>query len=258
MTKQMLLSLNPLTTDLHMHTCYCDGKDTPEQMIKSAIAKGLTTVGVLAHSYVSFDDYCIKRSDIPKMKSELDALKAELSDKIQVLYGVELDYYSDESADMYDYAIGSVHYFKFGNDYPSVDLSREVLVDVARDYFGGDMLALSEHYFTLVGGIVKKTGAQIVGHLDLITKFNKDGTLIDTSDERYVRAYRSAVDELIADGAVFEINTGAMSRGYTDEPYPSREICEYIRSQGGCFILSSDAHRADSIAFGFDSAKDLL
>ena len=39
------------TKDLHMHTVYCDGHDTPEDMVLSAIDKGLDTVGISAHSY---------------------------------------------------------------------------------------------------------------------------------------------------------------------------------------------------------------
>ena len=33
-----------------MHTCYCDGKNTPEEMVQSAIEKGLSTVGISGHS----------------------------------------------------------------------------------------------------------------------------------------------------------------------------------------------------------------
>ena len=29
--------------DLHMHTTFCDGKNTPEEMVLSAIDKGLET-----------------------------------------------------------------------------------------------------------------------------------------------------------------------------------------------------------------------
>ena len=37
--------------DLHMHTTYCDGKSSAEQMVLSAIEKGLDTVGVATHSF---------------------------------------------------------------------------------------------------------------------------------------------------------------------------------------------------------------
>ena len=44
------------TADLHMHTTYCDGKNSPEEMIQSAINMGLKTVGLSGHSYTGIDD----------------------------------------------------------------------------------------------------------------------------------------------------------------------------------------------------------
>ena len=36
--------------DLHMHTTWSDGKNTPEEMIEEAIRLGLETVGISDHS----------------------------------------------------------------------------------------------------------------------------------------------------------------------------------------------------------------
>ena len=44
--------------DLHMHTNFCDGKDTPEQMDLSAVGKGLKVVGITCHSYTHFEEGC--------------------------------------------------------------------------------------------------------------------------------------------------------------------------------------------------------
>ena len=40
--------------DLHMHTAFCDGKNTPEEMIISGINKGLTTIGLFLGSVPIF------------------------------------------------------------------------------------------------------------------------------------------------------------------------------------------------------------
>ena len=53
-------------------------------------------------------------------------------------------------------------------------------------------------------------------------------------------------------GKVFEINTGAISRGYRTQPYPSADIRSYIKAKGGTFILSGDSHSADTLCFQFD------
>ncbi|MGN1295686.1 MAG: PHP domain-containing protein, partial [Bacilli bacterium] len=37
--------------DLHIHSSYCDGNDTVEDIIKYAISLQMETVGILTHSY---------------------------------------------------------------------------------------------------------------------------------------------------------------------------------------------------------------
>lgn len=241
--------------DLHVHTTFSDGINTPEEMILAAIAMGMSAVGISDHSYTSFDEsYCI-RSGIPAYRAEVERLKQKYRDQITVLCGIEQDYYSDEPAAGFDYVIGSVHYLKFGNEYVPVDLDAGILFDAAEKYCGGDFYALAETYFKTVSDVVNKTGATIIGHFDLISKFNELTPLFDEKHPRYVAAWRNAVDTLLLTGVPFEVNFGAISRGKKTVPYPSSEMRRYIRDRGGSFILSGDAHRADTLCFGF---KDFL
>ena len=49
-----------IRTDLHVHTTYCDGKNTPEEVVLSAIEKGVERLGFSGHAYTSFDEsYCM-------------------------------------------------------------------------------------------------------------------------------------------------------------------------------------------------------
>ena len=99
---------------------------------------------------------------------------------------------------------------------------------------------------------MEKTHPDIIAHFDLITKFNEGNNLFDTYNPRYVRAQDSAINELVRHGIPFEINTGAISRGYRTEPYPEKSVFDKIKERGGKFVLSSDAHAKDNIAFEFD------
>ncbi len=246
-------------TDLHTHTSYCDGRDGAETMVLAAIERGVDRLGILTHSYVEFDKgYSISPDDEEKFIAEVNALKKKYKGKIEVLCGVEYDYYATRVSSGYDYVLGSVHYLKPGEEYRSIDMSRESLLSLAEEKFGGDMYAVAEAYYRLVADVVRKTGADVIGHFDLITKFNEGGALFDTSHPRYVSAWRDAVDALIPYGIPFEINTGAISRGHRKTPYPAPDIIEYIRSKGGSFILSSDAHSAGGIAYLFQKYEELL
>ena len=248
-----------ITRDLHMHTVYCDGADTPEEMVKSAVEKGLRTVGLSGHSYTFFDEsYCMQQADVPRYINEIRYLRIKYFDRIHVLCGVEQDYYSDYPTDDFDYVIGSVHYVRVDDAYIPIDESPAILQFAIDAHFGGDPYALCERYFATVADVARKTACDIIGHFDLISKFNEHEKLFDEKHPRYVAAWKKAVDELLPYDVPFEINTGAIARGYRSEPYPSAEIREYIREKGGRFVLSSDAHSAQAIAYRFEELESLL
>ena len=245
-------------TDLHTHTCFCDAKDTPEDMVISAIEKGVDTLGLLVHSYVEFDpEYCVKEDCQQAFIIEVNRLKEKYKDKIKILCGIEVDYYTTSMAEGYDYKLGSLHYFKIGDKFYSLDISIPGFIEMVEKEFNGDYLAVCEEYYRLLKDVPRKTGADIIAHIDLITKFNEGDKLFDTKDPRYVKAYRAAVDALIPYGLPFEVNTGAISRGYRTTPYPAPDIIDYIKEKGGKLIISSDSHSKENIAFLFDKYADL-
>ncbi|MCQ2427298.1 MAG: histidinol-phosphatase HisJ family protein [Clostridia bacterium] len=242
-----------IRADFHTHTVFSDGKNTPEEMVLAAIEKGMACIGFSDHSYTGFDEsYCMKKEAIPAYRAEIARLGEKYADKITVLCGIEQDYYSDEPVDGYDYVIGSVHYVKAGDVYIPVDHTPAALKAGIDDYFGGDANAFAAEYFRTVGDVVRKTRADIIGHFDLLTKFIEREPLFDTSDAAYRAAWMAAADSLASTGKqLFEINTGAISRGYRTSPYPSEEQRMYIALHGCRFIMSSDSHRTDTLLFGF-------
>lgn len=245
--------------DLHVHSVFSDGRDTPRDIVISAIEKGVKTLGFSDHSYTEFDErYCIQRDKQAEYIRTINELKNEFSDKIKILCATEQDFYSTAPTVGYDYVIGSVHYVLIDGEYIPVDETADILKQAADKYFSGDILSLCEAYFENVGEVYEKTECDIVGHFDLITKFNEQEQLFDENDPRYIRAYRKAVDKIIKDCKVFEINTGAISRGYRTTPYPSENIRSYIRQKGGKFILSSDSHQKETLCFEFDKFRNLL
>ncbi|MBQ3816826.1 MAG: histidinol-phosphatase [Clostridia bacterium] len=245
--------------DLHTHTLFSDGKNSPEEMVKQAIALKMECIGFSDHSYTFFDEsYCMKKGTEQKYREETAALKEKYKEQIEILCGVEQDYYSETCPSSYDYAIGSVHYIKMENEYIPVDESKEILISAAEKYFGGDIYALAEEYFKTVSKVLEKTGADIIGHFDLISKFNEKGELFDKTHPRYKNAWKSAADMLLKFGKPFEINTGAIVRGYKSEPFPSKDIINYIKSRGGKFILSSDSHKKENLCFEFSEYESLV
>ena len=240
----------------HTHTRFCDGHDEPEELVREAIRLGCPELGFSGHSHVSFDDCCMSVEGTARYKAEIGRLREKYAGEIRVLLGVEQDFYGDLPTDEYDYVIGSVHYVHKDGRYLAVDESREsFLENVARAY-GGDVYAFAEDYYALVGQIWEKTRCRVVGHFDLITKFNEGDCLFDTAHPRYQRAALAALDALADAPVLFEINTGAIARGYRRTPYPAPWLLAELRARGAELILSSDCHRREDLLCGMEAWRD--
>ena len=97
----------------------------------------------------------------------------------------------------------------------------------------------------------------ILGHLDIVTKFNGDGAFFDEEDPRYRAAALEALHAADPKETLLEINTGAMSRGYRTAPYPALFLLKEWREMGGEIILTADAHSAGDIVHGYARAAEL-
>lgn len=242
--------------DYHVHSTFSDGRDGLRELVEAALALGMSGIGFSDHGCTPHDlSYCMPAARLDEYIAQCRALRAEYAGRLDILCGIEQDYFGGRADGRHDYVIGSVHYLPAGDVPLAIDESADELMELTERYYGGDILSAAERYFSLVAEIGEVTGAGVVGHFDLITKYIERGIALDTSSPRYRRAWQSAADRLISEGLIFEINTGAISRGYRSSPYPSEEMVEYIAARGGRFILSSDSHRTDTLGYGFDKYR---
>lgn len=245
--------------NFHTHTTYCDGKNTAEEMVQKAIELGFSKLGFSGHSYTEFDlEPCMTREGTEEYKKEITALKEKYKDKIEIFLGIEYDYHSIEPFDCYDYVLGSVHYIYKNGKYLCVDYSRQKQIDAVNEFYGGDFYAYIEDYYKTVADVYNKTKCDIIGHFDLITKYNSDGSLFDTNHPRYIAAWKAAADAIIKTPAVVEINTGGIARGHIKAPYPSKEIIDYFKQNGKKMIFSSDCHNKDFLLCRYEDVKEYL
>lgn len=248
-----------IPSNYHTHTCFCDGKHTPEEMVQEAIRLGCPELGFSSHSHTAFDTrFCLSKAGTEEYIATLRSLQEKYRGQIQIRIGLEQDYYSDAPEYPFDYVIGSVHYIKKDGHYLPVDESRELQQEHVAKFYGGDYYGFVEDYFETVADVYRKTRCQIIGHFDLVTKFNRDGDLFDTRHPRYQAAAHKALDALLDAPAVLEVNTGAISRGYTTEPYPAKDILDRWRAAGKGIVFSSDCHSKEHLLFGYEYYKALL
>lgn len=245
-----------ILADFHTHTTFCDGRNTPEEMARAALALGMTRLGFSEHAHTPFDvGSCMSPAGTEAYKKEVARLKEEYAGRMEIYCGVEQDAFSDLPTGDYDYVIGSNHYLHVGGRHRSVDGSEEELRETIEECFAGDPYALAEEYYRQEAEVVSRTGADIIGHFDLLVKLNERTGLFDEAHPRYVRAAEAALDALLQMGRPFELNTGAISRGYRTVPYPSPWLLRRLGERGGKVVLSSDSHRAETLCFGFEGAR---
>ncbi|MBE7031087.1 MAG: histidinol-phosphatase HisJ family protein [Ruminococcaceae bacterium] len=245
-----------MIANFHTHTTFDDGKSTAEEMVLAAIDAGFCALGFSGHGYTPFGlEYCIKDAD--GYIAEINRLKEKYQKKIRIYLGAEEEFYAPVNRADFEYIIGSSHYiFKNGHYHP-VDATRELLMG-AVDAFGGDVVATAQAYYRPFCEYIFARKPDIVGHFDLITKFDEEGEPIFTGNSQYHKIAEHYLTEALKSGCLFEVNTGAISRGYRKTPYPAENLLHVMKKNDAKLVLSSDCHHADSIACHFEQTCALL
>ena len=244
-------------SNVHTHTTFSDGRDSAEEMARAALKLGFHTLGFSDHGHADYDACSMPLAIEPRYRAEIRELRAQYAGQIEILLGYEHDWLSPADVSEYDYYIESVHYVRKGDALWCVDWKREFLEDAARELYGGDMYALCRDYFRTVCDSIEGTHADILGHIELVMKFNEARDLFDDADPRYLGPALECAELAARSGRLIEINTGAVAKGYRTQPYPSAAMLRRIRECGGRVMLSSDCHNSDLLNCAFEESAAL-
>ncbi|MGG5317113.1 histidinol-phosphatase HisJ family protein [Enterococcus sp. AZ072] len=250
-------------SNAHTHSTWCDGKDTMQSMAEAAIQLGFTDLGFTSHSSAPFDPSCPGVADESGYQKEAHGLQEQFKDYLTIRLGLEWDYYSPDPQIGYDYFVGSVHYLPPRNGvYRSVDESPETLMETLRDWYGGDNLLMIQDYYDTVVSHIQQHQPKIVGHFDLITKFNEKASWFDDKSSAYQKIALKALDNVIdlvqSYGGLVEVNTGAISRNWRTQPYPDCFLLQQLQLRECPVIVTSDSHETNTLNFHFKETGELL
>ena len=163
-------------SNFHTHTTFCDGKNTPREMVERALELGFDRLGFSGHSPYTADTLgdCFMNPEIfAAYRKEILALKDEYRGRIKIYLGIEQDIISPKyDRSLTDYRIGSVHTVEVDGKHYEIDSSPQITERIINTYFGGDYDSMAENYFALTEKIVALTDCEIIGHIDLISKYN--------------------------------------------------------------------------------------
>lgn len=227
----------------HSHSGqFCPGHavDSLEEVIQTAIAKGLRVFGLSEHMpRHEIDFYPEEKDSGVSLESHFEnqaayfaeacRLRDKYKGRIEIPIGFECDWIRAESQELiersirahaFDYFVGSVHHVHaMPIDYD------QPMYDAARDKAGGSDELLFQDYFDAQLDMLRAVQPPVVGHFDLIRLKSADpnGSFRHMAGvwDRIVRNL-----EFVAGyGGVLEINTAALRKGMT-EPYPKQEVCQ--------------------------------
>ena len=245
-----------MKTNFHTHTVFCDGKSTAEEMVQSAIEKGFSALGFSGHGYATYDlRCCIKDTDA--YICEINRLKEAYQRELQIFLGVEEDSFSLVDRSRFDYIIGSSHYFCIQGEYYPIDSNYEAFQRCLA-LFDDNPVALADAYYRAFCEYIQRRKPDIIGHFDLITKFDELDTSRFLQNAEYQNLVKGYILQAAKSGCIFEVNTGAMSRGLRTAPYPSAELLHALKNVDAPLILSADTHHRDTVDFAFEETKQYL
>ncbi|MBP1993373.1 histidinol-phosphatase [Paenibacillus eucommiae] len=244
--------------DLHTHHDRCGhAKGKIRDYIEAAVAADFSVIGISDHSpfFGSVEDQpmpgiAMARSEFPNYIAEVLQLKAEFAGKIDVLLGVESDYFP-EFADIYrkqysfydfDYIIGSVHITG------GVSIFNRTRWKGLSDQ---QQIEHKEEYYRLIQESAKSGMFQILGHIDAMKGFYPAFTHIPTPK----------VDETLKvigeEGVAIEINTSGKTKDVGGW-YPSDDILERALHYGVEVTFGSDSHIPERIGDDWDLVSNRL
>lgn len=239
-----------IRTNLHTHSVFCDGKNTIEEMVKKAIELGFYSLGFSSHCFTGLEE------DPCGMSKEGTLLYLKEIDRVQELYpeiilfkGIEEEAIKPYPTDGFDYSILSSHFSRTPNGLRPIDYKKEVLSETL-EIMGYDKFF--EDYFDQLTN--SSASSPIIAHFDLYTKFDEKEPLFNTIPDI---AY-DTINYFIARDKIFEVNTGAIGRGYRTKPYPSLPLLKHIKEKGGYITISSDCHNMEYLNVYFKEAREML
>ncbi len=244
--------------NLHTHTVYDDGKNTPAEMARAALDAGLTSLGFSGHSVLPYEnDWAMTERSAAEYLADVERTRREFAGRLEIFLGLEWDLLS-APPEGFDYVIGSVHHLGPALPGFTVDESPEATRTGLREHFGGSTADMAEAYFAQYEALAACPFADVVGHFDLLTKFDEKEGIFDEADPRFLDAAMAALELLCRADRIFEVNTGAISRGWRTTPYPSLRLLRELRDRGARVMVTSDAHSADSLTCAFARTEAML
>ena len=244
--------------NLHTHSQYDDGKDAIDEIVQKAQERGFTILGFSGHGYYAKDDSSMTPEKTKQYIQDVRQAQQQAPNGLKIYLGIEEDSMAPiENVEDFDYVIGSVHYLEHNGKIYPIDYSQEQFDEMLKEGYQNDINALAKDYYLAIERQAQNPNIQIIGHLDLIAKYNEDQSYYCFDDPKILSYAKVAIEQLVKAGKIFEMNSGAMAREYRNSPYPSIELLKLIYEANGKILINTDCHHKEYLDYGMQICLDL-
>jgi len=254
-----------MLTDYHVHLrpddpgTFASTYFTPgnaERYREIATERGVTELGVSEHIHRFTAALDVWQHPFWRQNAvdDLDRYVGFVREETDLRLGIEADYVRGTEDRMgnlldaheWDYVLGSVHFLgEF-----AVDFDDET--DIWRHENNAERVW--KRYFEAIAESAQTGLFDVITHPDLV-KIWGSARPQPTKDPRFY--YEPAIEAMLDAGVAMEVSTAGL-RKPVGEIYPARAMLEMAVDAGIPIALSSDAHRPEHLAYGYEEAVKLL
>lgn len=257
-----------LKTNYHNHSKWSDGKYNPEKTVLRAIELGFDIIGFSDHSPVPFkSEWNMRYENLLKYINDINYLKEKYKDQIKIFLGLEADFIDGISYIKHfkhlglDYTIGGAHYltetFADGTIF-NVDDTDEIFQRGLTKLYNNDIKFLIERYYNAVNQMVEEDTPDVIAHLDLVEKFNKNHKYFDSKAQWYQEIVDNSLKIIQKSGCIVELNSRSLYKGLLDDFSPKITILQKMLNLKIPVTISGDVHKPEEMELFWEkSIKNL-
>lgn len=241
-----------MLADYHVHTHFSgDSNYIMEEVVKRAISIGFKEICFTDHvdyfknAHSHLIDYEAYNKEYNRLKEKY---KNEIILKCGIEFGIQIHTIPEFNND-----------FK-NNNFDFVILSNHQIDDTEfwnYEYQKGkkQLQYNQDYYMAILDVITNYKDYSVLGHLDMIKRYDQLGILDDSINEELIK---SILKKVISDGKGIEVNTSCFRYGLNDLT-PSRTILNWYYELGGEILtIGSDSHKESDLGHNIKQVKEEL
>ncbi len=251
----------------HTHNFFCDGKNSIDEMVYSAVLSGVKHIGISSHAPLKIPNkWSISYQQLNNYIVEIENSANKFAGKIEVFKSLEIDYIPKYTYSFnhfikllnLDYTIGSIHLVLNNNNNKLwfIDGDKKDCQNNFKTIFNSNIKEAITSYYNQIREMVITQKPDIIGHLDKVV-MNTAGTFFDENEKWYIEEVYKTLIVIKENNAIIEINTRGLYKNKWTTSFPSPNILKMSNKLNIPIVISSDAHNITELTLSYDKAKKI-